>query len=322
MAQWINDIGRLVIPTPFPVGDVNLYVIKGEKLTLIDAGPKTEEAWEALQSELNELGLTLSDIEQVILTHHHPDHVGLLDYFPADMQIIGHPLNERWLNRTEEFLQQNNDFYQQVLTEFGLIQYYDKVMTRLHGELAYFCDRSLAQEICEGDEPPGLKGWRVIETPGHAQSHIGLLRESDGVYIGGDHLLAHISPNPLMEPPLPGQSERPKSLLQYNESLDKLSRYPLALVLPGHGEVFTNVNEIIPQRKKAQHERAMKVKKWLMEESMTVFDICKRLFPKAYKMQLPLTVSETIGQLDYLLAIGEVSEYKKNGVSFYSSQMR
>ncbi|WP_433958653.1 MBL fold metallo-hydrolase [Cytobacillus horneckiae] len=319
MAEWNNDIAKLTIPTPFPVGDVNLYLVRGERLTLIDAGPKTEEAWEVLHSELESLNLSIADIDQVILTHHHPDHVGLLDYFPEDMEIFGHPLNERWLNRTDEFLQQNNDFYTKVLKEFGMSGQYDTMALMLSRELRFFCSRALTGVLTEGDTPTGLNGWRVIETPGHAQSHIGLFRERDGAYIGGDHLLAHISPNPLMEPPLPGENERPKSLLQYNESLDKINRLPISVVYAGHGIDFSNVSELIEQRKKSQHERAMRVKGWLQGEKLTMFEICKRLFPKVYKRELPLTASETVGQLDYLLSLGEISEYKEDGVSFYTA---
>ncbi|MDQ0269351.1 MBL fold metallo-hydrolase [Cytobacillus purgationiresistens] len=319
MAVWTNNIAKLVIPTPFPVGDVNLYLISGERLTLIDAGPKTDEAWAALHSELKDLGLTINDIEQIILTHHHPDHVGLLDYFPKEMKVYGHPLNERWLNRTEDFLQENNQFYRKILPEFGLVNIFEKFTHMLTSELRFFCSRSLTGVLTEGDAPIGLNGWKVIETPGHAQSHIGLLRESDGVYIGGDHLLAHISPNPLMEPPLPGETERPKSLLQYNEALDKLKRLPITTFYAGHGKDFTNVNELIDKRRKSQHDRAMKVRGWLVEEPMTVFDICKRLFPKVYQRELPLTISETVAQLDYLLALGEISKYKEGSAFLYSA---
>lgn len=89
MAKWKDGIAKLVIPTPFPVGDVNVYAVKGEKLTLVDAGPKTDEAWEALKSQLKELNLTPGDFEQVVLTHHHPDHAGSLDFFRTILRCSG-----------------------------------------------------------------------------------------------------------------------------------------------------------------------------------------------------------------------------------------
>ncbi|WNS74132.1 MBL fold metallo-hydrolase [Bacillus sp. DTU_2020_1000418_1_SI_GHA_SEK_038] len=318
MAEWKNGIAKLVIPTPFAVGDVNIYVMKGERLTLVDVGPKTEDAWEALTAQLKDLHLSPEDIEQVILTHHHPDHAGLLDFFPSSLDVFGHRNNERWVMRTDAFLKAHDEFYYDLLPKCGIPDQYLSFISSLKKSLRFSCSRSLTGVLEEGDTPPGLDDWKVIETPGHAQSHIGLFREKDGVFIGGDHLLAHISPNPLMEPPLPGETQRPKPQLQYNESLKKLMQFPIQLVYSGHGEDIYNPNELIEKRLARQHERAIFIKKWLEQEPLTVFEICKRLFPAVYEKEFGLTISETIAQLDYLDALGEIS-IKKAGKAFYFS---
>jgi len=317
MVVWKESIAKIVIPTPFPVGDVNVYVVKGDRLTLIDVGPKTDAAWEALNVQLKDLGLTVNDIEQVVLTHHHPDHAGLLDYFPDSLEVYGHQLNERWLFGTKEFLASHDKFYLELFQEFGIPEQYLPLIGAMKKSLRYTCNRPLTGELKEGDSPFGLEDWTVIETPGHAQSHIGLLREKDGVFIAGDLLLAHISPNPLLEPPLPGTTERPKSQLQYNESLKKLKQLPIQLVYAGHGEEIYHANELIEKRLSHQHERAMKVRNWLAEEPLTVFEICKRLFPSVYERELSLTISETIAQLDYLQAVGEVKVNEEKTAFMY-----
>lgn len=317
MAEWKDGIAKIIIPTPFPVGDVNVYVVKGERLTLVDVGPKTDEAWKALTEQLKELKLTPDDIEQVVLTHHHPDHSGLLDYFSPVLEVYGHRYNQRWISRTDQFLKAHDEFYLQLFGEFGIPEQYFPLIGALKKTLRFACHRSLTGELAEGDTPFGLGEWRVVETPGHAQSHIGLLREKDGVYIGGDHLLAHISPNPLLEPPLSGEMVRPKPQLQYNESLRKLSKLPIQLVYSGHGDDIYQVNSLIEKRLARQHDRAMNVRKWLEAESLTVFDICRRLFPMVYEKELSLTISETIAQLDYLLAIGEINVKKEEKAFFY-----
>lgn len=319
MAEWKDGIAKLVIPTPFAVGDINVYAVKGEKLTLVDAGPKTDEAWEALKEQLKELHLIPGDFEQIVLTHHHPDHAGLLDFFPQNMEIYGHHVNQRWLSRTEAFLKAHDEFYYKLFTEFGVPEKYLSFIGLMRKTLRFSCNRSLTGELQEGDKPAGLDEWTVLETPGHAQSHIGLLREKDGVFIGGDHLLAHISPNPILEPPLPGKTERPKPQLQYNESLKKVQDLPISLFYSGHGEDITNVNEIIEERLGRQQDRAMKVKKWLESESLTVFEACCRLFPKVYEKELSLTISETVAQLDYLHSIGEIYINKEEKAFLYSA---
>ncbi len=65
------------VPTPFYVGPVNVYLIREEPLTLVDTGPKTKEALEALREGLRKERLRVSDIRRILLTHAHEDHCGL-----------------------------------------------------------------------------------------------------------------------------------------------------------------------------------------------------------------------------------------------------
>ena len=159
--------------------------------------------------------------------------------------------------------------------------------------------------MLEGGTPQGLNDWKVIETPGHASSHIGLFREKDGAYIGGDLLLPHISPNPILEPPLQGEKERPQPQLELNASLKKIAEFPIQFVYPGHGDKISEVGSVIEARLERQHNRAMLVKTWLDKENLTVFEICQRLFPRIYEKELLLALSETVAQVDYLLSLQE-----------------
>jgi glyoxylase-like metal-dependent hydrolase (beta-lactamase superfamily II) len=321
MTEWKDGIAKLTLPTPFPVGDVNAYLIKGDRLTLIDAGTKTPDAWDSFKSQLGELNLRPEDIEQVILTHHHPDHVGLLDYLSPELEVYGHYLNERWIKRTEEFEREHRHFYEKIFNQFGIPQPYFlpsvKVMKKT---MVFSCDRSLTGIVKESDVPPALPGWHILETPGHAQSHIVLLREQDGVMIAGDTILAGISPNPLLEPPLPGETERPQPLVQYNASLGKLLEYPVQLVYTGHGKEITELHALIEKRLGRQHERAMQVREMLAGKSSTVYEICQQLFPGIYERELNLTISETVGQLDYLQSLDAVSVREEGTTFFYTAK--
>ncbi len=321
MTQWNNGIAKMTLPTPFPVGDVNVYLVKGERLTLVDAGPKTEEAWNSLNEQMAELQLTPKDVEQVILTHDHPDHAGMLDFFPDSLEVYGHPLNERWIHPKEAFFREIESFFMGLFHSAGLPEEYLPVLADTKNMFKYACNRSLTGCLLEGMIPPGLSDWKVIETPGHAQSQIALFREKDGVLIGGDVILIHISPNPLLEPPLPGKTERPKPQLQHNHSMKKLLSYPIQMVYTGHREEVFQVNELIEKRLASQHKRAMTVHHWLQAEPLTVFEICQRLFPSAYKRELFLTISETVAQLDYLSSIGEISREGDQPVLFQAKQL-
>ena len=65
------------LPTPFYIGPVNVYLIAEDPVTLIDTGPKTKEAIEALRAGLRKAGFRVSDIRRIVLTHAHEDHCGL-----------------------------------------------------------------------------------------------------------------------------------------------------------------------------------------------------------------------------------------------------
>ncbi|MCD7033263.1 MBL fold metallo-hydrolase [Metabacillus sp. GX 13764] len=309
------SIHSIALPTPFPVGDINVYLCKGDALTLIDAGPKTEEALQSLKTQLKGLGYRLEDIEQVFLTHHHPDHVGLLDYFD-DIPIIGHPYNQPWISNDALFKEKQTQFLKELFTELGISKNFTPSLAELDKTLLYSCSRSLTRAVREGDEIPGMKEYAVLETPGHAQSHLALYHKENASLIGGDLLLAKISANPLLEMPMEG-GERPRPQLQFNESFRKILSYPVSAVYPGHGETIEEAHSLIRYRMKKQEERAEGVYRMLKEKPMTAFEVCRMLFPSLYSRQLMLTVSETAAQLDDLEHKGRITAVNKEGTNTY-----
>lgn len=310
-------IHKIVIPTPFAVGDVNAFLIKGDVLSLVDAGPKTPEAYEALKYGLKEAGYTFTDIEQVILTHHHPDHAGWIDAFD-NATVLGHPYNDFWLKRDEAFFDYHDKFYLDRLIEEGVPEEYLGWVKKMKRSVTLMGDRPLDQKLVEGDALPGHPGWTALETLGHAQSHHVFWNEATGTMIGGDLVLPKVSSNPLIEPPADQKQERPRSLLQYNESLKRILTLPVEIIYSGHGEEVRNAHSLIEGRLIKQRERAMKVLAMMDNGPRTIFELTKELFPAVYEKELGLTLSETIGQTDYLVDEGLVYETRdESGILHY-----
>ncbi|MFC2948243.1 MBL fold metallo-hydrolase [Virgibacillus sediminis] len=313
--QVLDDtVTQFTIPTPFSVGDVHAYLLKGEVLTLIDAGVRTKDASDAMRLQLKELNYSPIDIEQIILTHHHPDHTGLIDDFPRAQMLSAHENAERWVTGNERFFQECEEFFLNCYRTWSVPEvYFGEASANLLDVLNYGGRGTITNFLSEGGGLPGHEEWRVIETKGHAQSHLSFLRDSDRVLVGGDHLLYHISPNPIIEPPQQSKQERAQPILQYRSSLHKCMELEVQKVYPGHGPVFSNVEEIIKKRLDKQEQRANHVYRLLQKEPMTPFEICRNLFPAQHEIQIDLTMSETIAQLDYLEDSGKTGKIFRNG---------
>ncbi|EGQ27727.1 metallo-beta-lactamase superfamily domain protein [Sporosarcina newyorkensis 2681] len=312
-------IEKIITPTPFAVGDVNCFLLKGDTLTLVDAGTKTPEAYEALQHRLREIGYSFKDIEQVFVTHHHPDHCGWIEAFDR-AEVLGHPYLNYWLTRDQDFLDRHDRFYENSLHEEGVPEEYSKWIKRFRRSVDLMGNRPVDQMVNEGDDLPGHPGWKVQESLGHAQSHLSLWNEQEGILIGGDLLLEKVSSNPLIEPPFRKEEDRPRALLQYNASLERLLDLPVNIVYGGHAGEVHNAHSLIKERLEKQNDRAMKVLGMLREQPQTVFEVTKRLFPAVYEKELGLTLSETIGQLDYLISKELIRETAdESGVHQYAS---
>lgn len=313
-------IHTITMPVPFAVGTVNAFLVKGDALTLFDAGSKTKEAYEALQFGLKEAGYTFKDVEQVVLTHHHPDHSGWVEAFDR-ATLLGHQYNQFWLTRDEQFFNFHDQFYYDRLVEEGVPQKDYHWIQKMKRPIALIGERPLDAILEEGDELPGHPGWTVLETLGHAQSHLSFWNERNRELIGGDLLLGKVSSNPLIEPPMDPSAERPRSLLQYNASLRRLLDLPIDVVYAGHGHEVRDVHPLIENRLQEQQQRAQKVYAMFNGGAKTIYELTQELFPAVYEKELGLTLSETIGQVDDLFDQALLTEtITENGILYYAKK--
>ena len=126
-----KTISQITIPTPYAVGDTHVYLLKGDTLSLVDTGVKTKEAWEALKIQLREIGYGPEDIEQIILTHHHVDHIGLIEEFPRVEHIVAHESLHPWLIKDEVFFQDYTDFFKKTFSVCGVPKQFSFVIEQL-----------------------------------------------------------------------------------------------------------------------------------------------------------------------------------------------
>jgi glyoxylase-like metal-dependent hydrolase (beta-lactamase superfamily II) len=310
----------ITLPTPFEVGPVNCFLLKGEAVTLIDCGPKTPEAKEVLVSSLNEHGLNFTDLDQYICTHYHPDHAGLSkEIQDFGVQTITLKESVPYVSGDTAFLEWVETFYTNLYSQFGIPSTLGKKeLVKLRKYRALTSKFTPDLTVTHGESVPGHEGFVFLKTPGHAPDHLSLYNDEHGTFIGGDVLLPHISSNALLEPPPLHENERPKPLLQYRDTLKYLLSLNIRTVYPGHGETFYNPSELIQKRIQDQDERANTIERLLNKRPLTVYDLCVQLFPRRFEKQLGLVVSEVSGHLDLLLDEGRITQDDEQGLFYFS----
>lgn len=316
-----EGIYQISIPTPFAVGAVNLYLIAGETLTLIDVGPMTEEAWSALNNGMEQIGYRLSEVEQVVLTHHHVDHCGLMERVRevSGAVTLAHPLARPYVEQDPVFMDFHDHFFLQLYQESGVPQEKLKLIQRFQQMMTTFsAPGKIDVDLKHEQIVPGLTEWQVLYTPGHSQSHLSLYRAKDRVMIAGDHIIKHISSNAFTEPPRDQTLSRPLTLVQYRTALEMCADMEIDLVLPGHGESVTNHRELILARLNRNWERTGVLRQHLHTGEKTAYQLTELLFPTLIHKEMPLTLSETLGHIDLLAILHQVGIQKRDGVYYYS----
>jgi glyoxylase-like metal-dependent hydrolase (beta-lactamase superfamily II) len=310
----------ITLPTPFDVGPVNCFLLKGDAVSLIDSGPKTADSKERLMSALRVNGLEFKDLDYYICTHYHPDHAGLSDVIQqAGVKTMMLKEGIPYVSGDIEFLEWTESFYSEIYRRFGVPESLGQLELMKLRKYRTFSSPFMPDETpLDRGDVPGHEGFVFLKTPGHAPDHLSLYHEENGLLIGGDVLLPHISSNALLEPPELHQIERPKPLLQYRDTLTDLLALKLNVVHPGHGDPFSFAHDLIRKRLKDQEARASHIEEAVQDRPLTVFELCVRLFPKMYEKQLGLVVSEVAGHLDLLLEDGRIVMQNNDGLYFYT----
>ena len=320
--EIIKGIHQISLPTPFPMGTVNVFFLEGRLPTLVDTGLKVPGSQEALEAGLAEAGYSLADIAQVFVTHAHIDHYGLVGFAASrGARVYSYPESIPWLVHHAEENARRAPATAAWLQSMGVSQNTLAQMEQMGPQIQEFMAAlaetvSAAEPVYPGQEfLAGDDVWQVHFFPGHSLTHLALYRERDGVMIGGDVLLKRISSNPVVEVE-PGK-ERVKSLPLYADSLSRLAQIPVSTVLTGHGDPVTEHVDLISNRLAEQRERQEVVLSFLAEGPLTASGVSKRLFPKSKADQMLLTISESLGHLDVLEEQNRLFIEDRNGVFYF-----
>jgi glyoxylase-like metal-dependent hydrolase (beta-lactamase superfamily II) len=309
------------VPTPFYVGPVNVYLIAEEPVTIIDTGPKTKEAIDALRAGLRAAGFLISDIRRIVLTHAHEDHCGLARQVrdeAKDAEVLVHEWETGHRHSRLEY-----EEHLQLLIRAGVPKDQIQVMRRLYDGVRQYAD-SLDDNHCtplwdDGELQFETGSLRILHTPGHTPGSCSFLREADRTLIAGDCVLKRITPNPVLSPDPLNPAKRFPSLAEYLVSLARLRSHHPTLVYGGHGDPVHDFEELFHRYFRAVQQRQSQVIGLVDKNGVTAWDVAQKMFPDADDVHRFLAVSEAVAHLDLAHSEGKIALELKGPVEVYKN---
>jgi glyoxylase-like metal-dependent hydrolase (beta-lactamase superfamily II) len=291
-SQVGDGIVRITFPLPFGIEHVHCYAVEGsDGWLIVDTGLGVDDAEQRWAAALDHLG---GAVKCIFVTHFHPDHVGAAAILA---RLTGAPV----LQGREDYRQCLNawdrtdarDVLVAYMVRHGLPEGDAERMRHEAGTLSRFVHFERDPELVE--EGHDVDGWKVSQLPGHADGHLGLMRED--VLIAGDALLATISPNVGLYP-----EARRDPLGDYLASLERIIELSPRIAFGGHGSTMEDpparARELIDHHR----ERLDQTRDALGTEPLTAYDVSLRLFPEDLEPpQRRFALAETLAHLEYLV---------------------
>lgn len=298
--QLLNlPLYKIVVPTPFQVGPVNVYLITEPEVALIDAGPRTPEAYAAVRQGLHVRSLSLRDVRKIFITHGHPDHYGQAALLTRETDAT---LHAPAFDSPDFQHRLNQDFYLRMYEEAGVPgQVVDQFVEEFHFIQQVAEPFTAYTPIEEGDTLPcGDLEFEVVSTPGHTPGSVCFYSRARRLLIAADTVIKRITPNPVLnEDPLrPGK--RYASLKNYLASLAKLRALDPELVCSGHGDDVDEFPPLFAKMMRHHEERQRRVLELLKGQPKPLWTLVRELFPEVGDGGKFLALSEVFAHVDLL----------------------
>jgi glyoxylase-like metal-dependent hydrolase (beta-lactamase superfamily II) len=315
--QRTEHIYQVKVPLPFPLRWVNAYVVKGvEGFTVIDPGIHTSDAVASWREVLKLINLNFSDIQQIVLTHHHPDHYGLAGWLQQETGA------KVWMSeagkRQADYLwgayrRGTVDLHDLFILHGMESQVGNTLVEHMEGFIELVSPQpevsliQVDQLFLVGDQY-----YQPIHTPGHAFGHLMFYQQERGELFCGDHVLPQITPNIGL---LPGIDDNP--LQSFLDSLEIISGLHVTVAYPGHRDPFTGFTERCHEILAHHHDRLDRLVA-MVDEPRSAYELCLKFFGTKLSIhQLRFAMAETLAHLAFLRESGKLVEQLRGNVVYY-----
>ena len=312
----------LRIPLPGRLDHINLWLLDaGESWTLVDTGlawPEARRAWDRIAADL----VRDKPVGRIIVTHFHPDHVGLAGYlggkFRAELAMT-----RVTAELTRFLLDADNDDWRETITAFCRLhgigpeeqylsfitgQRYRTAVSRLPETVTYL-DHNRPITI-------GGRDWQPLVVCGHAEDHLALFCPDLELLISGDQVLPTITSNVALHA---NNNDDEDALDDYLTSMTRFAGLPEeTLVLPSHGRVFTGLYNRVAAINHS-HDRQLEQVHALCETPGCAWDLSPKLFSRPLDdFNRIMAFGETLAHLEYLHKRGKLEKEMRNGTCYYA----
>ncbi|MEW5742454.1 MAG: MBL fold metallo-hydrolase [Myxococcota bacterium] len=316
--RFLSSLGIHRIPVPVPFleagGPVNAYAILDEdgRWTLFDTGVGTPDGLSALRGGAAEAGVDLRRLSRIIVSHGHVDHYGnaqtLSEESGAKVQV--HPADLSKVLGQERFsalLERHRGYF---LTALGVPESVVDEMTAAAAKskpVSRAVERTRVELLAPGTRLRFKHFDGVLQHyPGHTPGLMCLHAPQERLFFADDHLLARVSPNPLLDLSQGEGETKFLALVRYLESAKAVHALELAAVLPGHGPSFHGHRALLDGLFDFYERRQEKLLARLASAPASVFELLEVLFPRRDVPRLVLMLSEVLGNLEVLEGRGRV----------------
>ncbi|MGC4120786.1 MAG: MBL fold metallo-hydrolase [Myxococcales bacterium] len=302
-------VRRLALPIPFTQagGPINAYVIDDidGRVTLWDCGLNVPDCAAALEQGFAEAGRRLEDVGRILVSHGHVDHYGLArrvqERSGAKVYVHRRDWNKVTAGRA---IAPMGEYFKKLGVPDALLA----SIGSMHQKTEAMALRLDAVEPLE----PGTKlrfakfEAEIVHFPGHTPGLVCLHVPEKKLLFSDDHLLAKVSPNPLLELGENGEEGGYQALRTYLDSARRLYALDLEWLAPGHGEPFQGHRKTLDELFAFYERRQGKIEAAMVERPKTAFELIADIFGEASSLQLYLMLSEIVGNLEVMEAKGRI----------------
>jgi len=306
------EIDRIALPDALFTREVNAIVIKDDPVTLIDGGPNTKQAFEALARGLQRAGIAIEDIRRIVITHSHLDHCGLAQEVRrrSGAEVLARAEIRPWI---QEY---SAEWNKELIKIMALLETYNVprsyitavVMTvRRYKKLGSASSVNIPLEPGSEIEFADFK-LEVMSNPGHTNWCISLFEPTERILFCGDLFIENLTSHPLMQPTPQETGDWPNQVEMIHESLDAVCALKPRVIFPGHGDPIQSAEAVRNKIHEGHAAKQDRIVELLDGREESLFQINQKLCKYKTPVEIFIEIFETLHHLRCLIKKGVVKQ--------------